>query len=47
MSSNHNENLTAMGARAVSPDSVGVVIEAVSTEVVGTDEELCRVRVER
>ncbi|NQT47727.1 MAG: DNA-processing protein DprA [Chloroflexi bacterium] len=29
LSSDHNENLVALGARAVSPDTIGVVMEAV------------------
>ncbi len=46
LSNNHNENLIALGARIVLPDSIGAVIEAVSIGLTGTDEELRRVRVE-
>ena len=47
LSSDHNDNLIALGARAVSPDTVGTIIEAAPTAVAGTDAETPRVGAER
>jgi len=44
LSSDHNQNLIALGARDVSPANMGAVINAVSTGLTGTDEEVGRVR---
>jgi len=47
LSSDHNQNLIALGARAVSSDSVGTVIETVSVNRIGTDEWVHKMSVER